>query len=72
LIAREVQKPGFTGKVFSLGLHDNVVTFVLNPRMTGIVPQQILSAVDSTRRQMIAGSFAAKLLPDSAQPGTSK
>ena len=26
LIAREVEKGGFTGKVFSLGLHDNVVT----------------------------------------------
>jgi basic membrane lipoprotein Med (substrate-binding protein (PBP1-ABC) superfamily) len=70
LIAREVQKPGFTGKVFSLGLHDDVVTFVLNPRVAGSVPQQILSAVDSTRSQMIAGSFAAKLLPDSAQRST--
>ena len=67
LIAREVQKPGFAGKVFLLGLHDDVVTFVLNPRLTGTVPQQLLSAVDSTRRQMIAGSFTAKLLPDSAQ-----
>jgi basic membrane lipoprotein Med (substrate-binding protein (PBP1-ABC) superfamily) len=72
LIAREVQKPGFTGKVFSLGLHDDVVTFVLNPRMTGSVPQQVLSAVDSTRRHMIDGSFTAKVLPDSAQRSTSK
>ena len=72
LIAREVQKPGFTGKVFSLGLHDDVVTFVLNPRIAGSVPQQILSAVDSTRSQMIAGSFAAKLLPDSAQRSAPK
>jgi basic membrane lipoprotein Med (substrate-binding protein (PBP1-ABC) superfamily) len=72
LIAREVQKPGFTGKVFSLGLHDDVVTFVLNPRMASAVPQQVLSAVDSTRRQMVAGSFTAKLLPDSAQRSTPK
>jgi basic membrane lipoprotein Med (substrate-binding protein (PBP1-ABC) superfamily) len=70
LIAKEVQQGGFTGKVFSLGLHDNVVTFVLNPRMASIVPQQVLSALDSTRTQMIAGTFAAKLLPDSAQRST--
>lgn len=72
LIAEEVQQGGFTGKVFSLALHDNVVTFVLNPRMAGIVPQQVLSAIDSTRIQMMAGSFAAKLLPDSAQQSTTR
>jgi basic membrane lipoprotein Med (substrate-binding protein (PBP1-ABC) superfamily) len=72
LIAREVQKPGFTGKVFSLGLHDNVVVFVVNPRMANAVPAQIIATIDSTRNQMVAGTFAHKVLPDSAERGTAK
>jgi basic membrane lipoprotein Med (substrate-binding protein (PBP1-ABC) superfamily) len=72
IIAREVQKPGFTGKVFSLGLHDNVVVFVLNPRTANTVPAQIIAAVDSTRNQMVAGTFAHKVLPDSAERSTGK
>src|SRR4029079_3214392 len=38
LIAREVEKGGFTGKVFHLGLHDSVVTFVPNPRLSNALP----------------------------------
>jgi basic membrane lipoprotein Med (substrate-binding protein (PBP1-ABC) superfamily) len=68
LIAREVEKGGFTGKVFHLGLHDSVVTFVPNPRLSSSLPPGLLSKVDSTRAAMITGSFAKKLLPDSAQP----
>ncbi len=69
LIAREVRKGSFTGHVFSLGLHDNVVTFVLNPKLAGTVPKATLLAVDSTRQQMISGAFKAGLLPDSARKG---
>jgi basic membrane protein A and related proteins len=72
IIAREVQKSGFTGKVFSLGLHDNVVVFVLNPRLSNTVPAQIVAAVDSTRNQMVAGTFAHKVLPDSAERSIGK
>jgi basic membrane protein A len=57
LIAREVQGGGFKGHVFSLGLHDDVVTLVLNPRLRTLIPVDALAAVDSTKRQMIAGSF---------------
>jgi basic membrane protein A and related proteins len=67
LIARAVKAGNFTGKVFSLGLHDNVVTFVLNPRMAGIVPRETLNAVDSTRAQMMAGTFTKSVLADSAR-----
>jgi len=66
LIAREVRKGGFTGKVFSLGLHDSVVTYVPNPRLSTSLPAGLLSSVDSARKQMIAGSFGKKLLPDSS------
>lgn len=72
LIAREVRKEGFTGKVFSLGLHDDVVTFVPNPALSGSIPAESLSLVDSVRREMIAGTFKQKLLPDSARPVTGR
>ena len=70
LIARAVKAGSFTGKVFSLGLHDNVVTFVLNPRMNEAVPKETLSKVDSIRTQMIAGTFNKSILPDSAKKTT--
>jgi basic membrane lipoprotein Med (substrate-binding protein (PBP1-ABC) superfamily) len=67
LIAREVKKGNFTGHVFNLGLHDDVVTFVLNPAMAAVVPTDIMTSVDSIRQQMIAGSFHGRLLPDSSR-----
>ena len=67
LIARAVKAGNFTGKVFSLGLHDNVVTFVLNPRMNDVVPKETLGSMDSVRAQMIAGTFNKPILPDSAK-----
>jgi basic membrane protein A len=72
LIARAVEKGGFTGRVFSLGLHDNVVTFVLNPRMASRVPAGVLAAVDSTKRQMMDGSFKGILLPERDTPDVAR
>ena len=72
LIAREIQKGGFSGKVFPLGLHDNVVTFVPNPRLAATIPASLTAAVDSTRNQMISGAFGDKLLPDSMRAGTTR
>ena len=60
-IAREVQKGGFKGRVFNLGLHDRVVTFVPNPAMKSVISPATLAAVDSIEKQMIAGTF--KLAP---------
>lgn len=65
IIAREVKKKGFTGKVFSLGLHDNVVKYVPSPRMASIVPADVVAAADSIERRMLAGTFSKQLLPDS-------
>jgi basic membrane protein A len=72
LIAREVEKGGFTGKVFHLGLHDSVVTFVPNPRVSSSLPPGLMSRVDSIRAEMVSGRFAKKILPDSAQPAATK
>lgn len=69
-IAREVQKGGFTGRVFSLGLENDVVTWVPNPRLASRIPLAAASAVDSVEKRMIAGSFQGALLPDSVTPGS--
>ena len=67
LIAQDVKNGRFKGKVYSLGLHDNVVTFVPNPAVSARIPPSILAATDSIRTQMLAGNFSQKLVPDSAQ-----
>jgi len=72
LVAREVKQGGFTGKVFNLGLHDGVVTYVPNPRLSSLMSPALASAVDSTRQAMISGTFGKKLLPDSARPAAAK
>jgi basic membrane lipoprotein Med (substrate-binding protein (PBP1-ABC) superfamily) len=72
LVAREVEKGGFTGKVFSLGLHDGVVTYVPNPRLSSLMSPTLRAAVDSARQAMISGRFGQKLLPDSARPAAAK
>jgi basic membrane protein A and related proteins len=67
LIAREVQKEDFSGHVFSLGLHDDVVKYISNPKTASSVPVTAVAAVDSIAERMKRGSFADKLLPDSMQ-----
>lgn len=67
LIAREVQKGNFNGHVFSLGLHDDVVKYIPNPKTASAVPVTVVATVDSIAEGMKRGSFAAKLLPDSMQ-----
>jgi basic membrane lipoprotein Med (substrate-binding protein (PBP1-ABC) superfamily) len=71
-IAREVQKGGFTGRVFSLGLENEVVTWVPNPRLASRIPSTVAAAVDSVEKQMIAKAFTGALLPDSVEAGNRK
>ena len=67
LIAREVQKGNFTGRVFSLGLHDDVVKYVANPATAAAVPSVVVTAIDSISARMKSGSFNDRILPDSMQ-----
>lgn len=57
LVAKEVQSGHFTGHVFSLGLHDEVVRYVANPATLSRVSPQLRSAMDSVEKAMMAGSF---------------
>lgn len=56
-VAREVKSGKFTPRVISLGLHDEVVKLVLNPRMTSVIPQQIRFRVDSVRAALVDGTL---------------
>ena len=72
LIAGEVQKGGFSGRVFSLGLNDGVVTFVPNPLLASRIPSALIAAMDSTKRMMVDGTFRRRLLPDSMRADTAQ
>jgi basic membrane lipoprotein Med (substrate-binding protein (PBP1-ABC) superfamily) len=56
-IAREVRSGTFTPRVISLGLHDEVVRLVLNPRMVTAIPEQLRAKVDSVRTALINGTL---------------
>ncbi|MEP6904644.1 MAG: BMP family protein [Gemmatimonadales bacterium] len=56
-VAREVKSGKFTPRVISLGLHDEVVKLVLNPRMASVIPQLIRSRVDSVRAALVDGTL---------------
>jgi basic membrane lipoprotein Med (substrate-binding protein (PBP1-ABC) superfamily) len=51
-VAREVRDGKFTPRVISLGLHDNIVKLVLNPRLEPTIPQSILHQVDSAHNAL--------------------
>lgn len=72
LIAREVQKGNFSGKVFSLGLNDDVVTFVPNPAIASRIPPALINSMDSARSTMVDGTFRSRLLPDSMRADSSR
>lgn len=72
MIAREVQKGNFSGKVFSLGLNDDVVTFVPNPAIASRIPPALISSMDSARKTMVEGTFRSRLLPDSMRADSSR
>ncbi len=69
LIAREVAKGSFKGKVFRLGLQNDIVTFVVNPRLVSTIPPAILMAVDSTKQRMMASEGVP---PDSLRAGSTR
>jgi basic membrane protein A len=66
-IAKAVRQEGFTGRVFSLGLVNDVVTYVANPRIAAQVPAPVAAAVDSVEKLMIEGKFTGRVVPDSVR-----
>lgn len=68
LVAKEIRKGGFSGRVFSLGLQNGVVRYVPNPRVASTIPGDLTSRVDSVERTMIDGTFAGRVLSDRVGP----
>jgi len=56
-VIREVKTGKFIPRVISLGLHDDVMRLVLNPRMIATIPQSIQIKVDSVRAALINGTL---------------
>ena len=54
-VAREVKSGAFKPRVISLGLHDNIVRLVLNPRLESSIPAQVKSSIDSARIALDGG-----------------
>ena len=59
-VAREVHDRRFKARVITLGLVDDVVSFVLNPVPPSPLPAAALRALDSVRTEMKAGRFTAR------------
>ncbi len=72
MVAREVQAGTFKGRVFELGVKDDVVRLVVNPALRDRIPTTAMAASDSVGLLLKAGTFTglADLLQgtDSAKP----
>ena len=72
IVAREVQAGTFKGRVFDLGVKDDVVRLVVNPALRNRIPAAAMAASDSVGLLLKAGTFTglADLLlgTDSAKP----
>jgi basic membrane lipoprotein Med (substrate-binding protein (PBP1-ABC) superfamily) len=56
-VAREVQEKRFQPRVMSLGLKDDVVNWVVNPKLAAVVPANVTKSVDSVRALLRAGTM---------------
>ena len=57
-VARAVHDHKFTPGIITLGMGEQVVNLVLNPRLASRIPAATRQAVDSTRALMLAGKFS--------------
>lgn len=48
-VAREVKDGTFKPRVISLGIHDDIVRLVLNPRLESTIPVKVRAQIDSAR-----------------------
>jgi basic membrane protein A len=56
-LARDAQRPDFTGSVYQLGLRAGVVSLVMNPRFADRIPAELQARVDSVGTAIIEGRF---------------
>jgi len=63
LVARQVRDHAFKPGIITLGMRQQVVDLLLNPRLTSRIPGATRGAVDSTRALILQGKF---LVPGAA------
>ncbi|MCU0646865.1 MAG: BMP family protein [Gemmatimonadaceae bacterium] len=56
-VARDVKQGGFAGKVYELGMRDDVVRLEFNDQLAGRIPPAVRSRVDSVGAAIRAGTF---------------
>lgn len=66
LVAREVHDHTFHPGLITLGMRQQVVDLILNPRLESRIPSTTKRAIDSTRSVMLRGAFV--LPADSSSP----
>lgn len=57
-VARQVRSHSFTPGIIKLGMREQVVDLILNPRLTARIPSATRQAVDSARALIAAGTFS--------------
>jgi basic membrane lipoprotein Med (substrate-binding protein (PBP1-ABC) superfamily) len=57
-VARQVREHTFTPGLITLGMRQQVVDLILNPRLRSRIPERTRRAVDSTHALMMSGKFA--------------
>jgi len=62
-VAREVRNHTFKPGIIKLGMREQVVDLVLNPRLTSRIPSATRRTLDSTRALIAAGKFSLPSAP---------
>jgi basic membrane lipoprotein Med (substrate-binding protein (PBP1-ABC) superfamily) len=58
IVARKIHDHTFAPGVLSLGMREQVVDLILNPRLASRIPSTTMRSVDSTRAAIMAGHFS--------------
>src|SRR5689334_7537387 len=53
-VAREVKEGRFKPRVISMGLHDNIVRLIINPRLESSIPASVRASIDSAHKALDA------------------
>ena len=53
-VAREVKEGRFKPRVISMGLHDNIVRLIMNPRLESSIPASVRASIDSAHKALDA------------------
>jgi basic membrane lipoprotein Med (substrate-binding protein (PBP1-ABC) superfamily) len=59
LVARAVRDHSFQPGLITLGMRQQVVDLIINPRLSSRIPSNTRRAIDSTRSLMLRGAFTA-------------